>query len=214
MYSVALPAIAITIAADYIGYNADNRPYLGLLPNTLAGFKTDYLRPYMVRRRNSTTDNIHKTSWTSHIQVGSGEPTGLSGSRFVLHNFGLYPLWPRLKIKSINPILYRSNHSRPQNLRLSPLWLMGVLLSENGLPTPPLSTLPTWSVVALFLATDNLFGSEASNGTHESIHVSTCRFEPHSHHQHAYFHIVGLCFCLNLVAFQQITTRLGSWRQP
>ncbi len=211
MYSVALPAIAITIAADYIGYNADNRPYLGLLPNTLAGFKTDYLNLTWsvdeILRLTTFTNEL----WTSHIQVGSGEPywsLGFEVWYYII--FGLYHFGPGSKSSRLTLSFIAAIIAGPKICAYLPLWLMGVYCYRRmASPTPPLSTLPTWSVVALFLATPIIY----LGVRHQMAPMSQSMFR-HADlsltviTSIAYFHIVGVVFCLNLVAFQQITTRL------
>lgn len=214
MYSVALAALAITVAADFLGNLSNPAPYNGYLIGTgdTKHLNTVYFNPNWdwvdIARMATFTNEL----WQSHIQVGSNEPywsLGFEVWYYII--YGLYLFAPTGRMGRIFIAACAALIAGPKICLYLPLWLLGVgcykLLST---PTSFVHKTPTKLAIGLFFATAGLY----LLARRYSAPLTQSMFLPVGLNMKTlmtvlHFHFIGLLFCLNLISFQLMATRLG-----
>lgn len=200
IYSVAIPAILVTIIVDAIGTHFAREQY------TLFNDKFDFYRDIDVRSLLAYLTFTNQI-WFSHAIFGTLEPywsLGFEVWYYIL--FGLYTFtrgrvrWLALGaaalVCGLNILLYL------------PLWLLGCgayhLVSQKNMGR--------WPATALFLLSILTAGAVLYGRWHFG---AMTMFEAQSLTQElrnaVYFHVIGVCIAANIVAFHFMTQGWSVW---
>lgn len=213
MYSVALPALIVTVVADYVGQQFDPLPYQGYVVGVLKHVNSSYFYANWtwldLTRMLSFTNEL----WQDHVQVGSGEPywsLGFEVWYYII--FGLYlfaPMgqWARLLLAGLAALI-----AGPKIVLYLPLWLLGVAcyqyLKKSASNTDEPRALAVYASGLAFLATPvayllvRRFIAPQTQAMFLPVGLNTDTVITVG-----YFHLIGLLFGINLLSFNVLAKR-------
>ena len=205
LYSVAVPAILLTLICDRLGLLTSPQWYLGqgwFNPNTSIADIARYL----------TFSNEY---WNSHIIVGSNEPywsIGFEAAYYALYAVIAFPAKKRLV--SLGLITALGLTFGPKILSYLPLWMIGVATFHlTNKPTTQPGRRNTCAWLSVFAATPALFlilktlahyHPDWQANIFEPFQLSTSYFIPV-----AYYTSIGLLTGLSIVAAANVTNLLS-----
>lgn len=212
MYSVAIPAILVTLVADHIGTQADISLYTrhdagqaGIVYRSF--FNPDWGWAEALRYLSFTNE-----LWQSHVQVGSDEPYWSIGFEVWYYIvFGVFVFAPFKLAGRLLAALACLLIAGPKIALYLPLWLMGVACQRWIRQADGASwwaRVPVVLYVLAFLATPLMYYINR----HYLDRYTQMMFDPVGWNAKTfatvlYFHLIGLIFCINLFCFHQLAER-------
>ncbi len=149
LYSVAIPAILLTLLCDKIGLSASSQWYVGRW-----WFNPDTTIADLARAVTFTNEY-----WNSHVIIGSNEPywsIGFEASYYVIYAAIAFPIRNRFANTAL--IIALLMIFGPKIISYLPLWMIGVLAFHLiHKDNPSLSKIPSSTWLLVLIATAILF---------------------------------------------------------